>query len=213
MAWNIQPRTRLAPFAAQQPIPTDPLVYTAPPRTQRVKEPGQTELTKYYVYHPTITKVGSADVVVAGSNRVVYMTPAAAKNFLSAFLIGNVPWSTLPLATRQQASQFSGGNQPPDRAPIVQSALVNQSASVGTGKAYQFATGSFVDPDNSSAALTSSAYKSGGEPLPAWMTFNASNRTFAISALTGNQGTYVFTVKATDPWGQYATSNWTLTVT
>ena len=64
-----------------------------------------------------------------------------------------------------------------NHAPIVATAIPNQTATVGSAFSYAFPANTFTDADKDT--LTYTAAKSDGTALPAWLTFTASTRTFS----------------------------------
>lgn len=62
-----------------------------------------------------------------------------------------------------------------NRAPVVSSALPDQTAAEGAVFTYTVPTGAFTDPD-SGDVLSYSATLADGSPLPSWLSFNASTR-------------------------------------
>lgn len=81
-------------------------------------------------------------------------------------------------------------------SPTVANAIPNQAATVGTTFSYQFPEKTFMDLDDDS--LTYSATKSDGSPLPSWLNFNASSRTFSGTPASGDTGTITIKVTASD---------------
>jgi Ca2+-binding RTX toxin-like protein len=65
----------------------------------------------------------------------------------------------------------------PNRAPQLSQALPDQSATEGVAFSYTIAAGAFTDPD--ADTLTYSATLADGSPLPAWLGFDATTRTFS----------------------------------
>lgn len=96
--------------------------------------------------------------------------------------------------------------------PVLQNALVNQTGNEGTVLNYPFASNTFNDPE--AAPLTYTATLDGGAPLPAWITFTPSTRTFAGTrpAVTVTE---VITVRVTaaDIYGRTASGTFTITNT
>ena len=62
--------------------------------------------------------------------------------------------------------------------PVVVNAIPDQTATVGTTFSYTFSANTFADP-NAGTVFTYSASLSNGNPLPAWLSFNPSTRTFS----------------------------------
>jgi hypothetical protein len=74
---------------------------------------------RYYVYHPTAEKIGPFNVRVESNVRYVYMTPAQAEFHLATYLIGSIPWTSQPYASRKTIYQLTGNVVPPDFPPVV----------------------------------------------------------------------------------------------
>ncbi len=97
---------------------------------------------------------------------------------------------------------------PPNQAPVVSVPLDDQWTMTGDYFVYTIPAGSFTDPDNN--PLTYSATQASGAALPAWLSFNASTRTFSGSpGGIGNQ-TWTIRVRATDPSGLSITDDFLL---
>uniref|UniRef100_UPI00312B3875 FG-GAP-like repeat-containing protein n=1 Tax=Microcoleus sp. CAWBG640 TaxID=2841653 RepID=UPI00312B3875 len=91
----------------------------------------------------------------------------------------------------------------PNTAPVVASAINNQSATLNTAFNYTVPTTTFTDADNDT--LTYTATKEDGTALPTWLTFNATTRIFNGTPATANIGNLQVKVSASD--GKAATSN------
>jgi hypothetical protein len=120
--------------------------------------------------------------------------------------------SAARLAVRQALATYYGIGLPGggDQAPVVAIPLVDQNATVGSAFSYQFAAGSFTDPE--SVALTYTATLSSGAALPAWLTFTAGTRTFSGTPATGDIGTITVRVTATDPGALSVFDDFTIAV-
>ena len=81
-------------------------------------------------------------------------------------------------------------------APVVSTPLVDQGATEDAVFSYQFASNSFTDADGDT--LTYSATLSNGSPLPSWLSFNASTRTFSGTPDNGDVGTITVRVTTSD---------------
>ncbi len=82
-------------------------------------------------------------------------------------------------------------------APTVANSIANQNASEDVAFNFQFASNTFADVD-AGDALTYSAQLAGGGALPAWLSFNAANRTFNGTPANGDVGTVSIEVTAID---------------
>ncbi|MNV07047.1 Bifunctional hemolysin/adenylate cyclase precursor [compost metagenome] len=89
---------------------------------------------------------------------------------------------------------------PPNRAPVVATALADQSVAEGTAINYTVPTGSFTDPD-AGDSLSYTATLSDGMALPSWLTFNASTRKFTGTVPIGALDSLSVRVTATDQGG------------
>jgi Ca2+-binding RTX toxin-like protein len=65
----------------------------------------------------------------------------------------------------------------PNRAPVVATAIADQTVTDGKAFSYVISSGAFTDADGD--ALTYSATLEDGSALPAWLTFNATTRTLS----------------------------------
>jgi VCBS repeat-containing protein len=97
--------------------------------------------------------------------------------------------------------QIRGSND----APIVANAISNQTALEDAAFTFVVPAGSFTDVDTGDT-LTYSASFANGNPLPAWLTFNAATATFSGTPANGNVGTLSLKVTATDSSGATAAS-------
>ncbi|MDI3273571.1 putative Ig domain-containing protein [Pseudomonas sp. AL03] len=90
-----------------------------------------------------------------------------------------------------------------NHAPVVATALLDQSATENTPFSYVVPASSFTDPDNDSLSYT--AKLANGSALPGWLTFDAATRTFSGTPSDTASGTYSIQVTASD--GSNATVN------
>ncbi|MFO1243488.1 MAG: putative Ig domain-containing protein [Rickettsiales bacterium] len=89
---------------------------------------------------------------------------------------------------------------PANHAPVVAVPLVDQNGTEGQAFSYQFAAGSFTDQD-AGDTLTYTAKLTGGAALPAWLAFDAANRTFSGTPTDTASGAYSIVVTANDGHG------------
>ena len=82
-------------------------------------------------------------------------------------------------------------------APFVAAGIADQSAAAGSGFSFQFASTAFGDVD-AGDTLSYAASRADGSPLPAWLSFEASTRTFSGTPGAGDVGTLSVRVTATD---------------
>ncbi|WP_447592908.1 DUF4347 domain-containing protein [Aquipseudomonas campi] len=95
-------------------------------------------------------------------------------------------------------------------APIVAYPIANQNATQNATFSFQFAGNTFNDPDGDT--LTYTAQLAGGGALPAWLSFNATTRTFSGTPDNGDVGPLTIVVTASDGHGGTVTDDFTLTV-
>ena len=104
------------------------------------------------------------------------------------------------------ASSFSVAVQPPvNRAPTVAHALTATNVLEDSAWTFTVPANTFADPD-AGDVLSLSAKLANGDPLPAWLSFNATTRTFSGTPLNANVGTINIKVVATDAGGLTASS-------
>lgn len=100
-------------------------------------------------------------------------------------------------------------------APVLAAAMANQSDTAGTAFSYTVPAGTFTDVDQgTSLTYAAGVVGSGGtlQALPAWLTFNATTRTFSGTPANGDAGTLTVKVTATDQAGASASGTFSLTV-
>ncbi len=86
---------------------------------------------------------------------------------------------------------------PTNNAPTVANLIADQAAIQGNAFSFQVPANSFADAD-AGDVLTFSATTDTGAALPAWLTFNATNRTFSGTPGVSDVGTVNVRVTATD---------------
>lgn len=86
-----------------------------------------------------------------------------------------------------------------NRVPTVANAIANQVAAEEAMFSYTFAANTFNDQDGD--ALTYTATRGDGTPLPAWLNFNAATRTFSGVPDDGDVGTLTIKLTASDGKG------------
>ncbi len=98
-------------------------------------------------------------------------------------------------------------------APYVANVIPDQTATEDAAFSFAFADDTFGDDDIIHGdALTYSAEQDGGDPLPAWLSFDAATRTFSGTPTNDDLGTYQIAVTAEDNAGATATDVFQLTV-
>ena len=95
-----------------------------------------------------------------------------------------------------------------NQAPFVDQGLSGQVAIEAQAFSYQIPADAFGDPDGD--ALTFSAALTNGDPLPAWLSFDAGTQTFSGTPADTDAGTYNIRVTVTDPIGASATADFSL---
>ncbi len=93
-------------------------------------------------------------------------------------------------------SNFSLIIDPVNDAPVVATAIADQTGSEGTAWSFTVPETSFADVDGDTLAF--SATLADGSALPAWLTFDAASRTFSGTPPQGSAGQVAVTVSATD---------------
>jgi len=109
-------------------------------------------------------------------------------------------------------SAFALTVQNVNEAPIVANMLPDQSAQAGQVYTFTVPTIAFADPDGGDI-LTYTATLASGNPLPAWLTFDATTRTFSGIAGSGDAGLVSLKVTARDTGNLTAADIFDLTVT
>ncbi|WP_420493468.1 DUF4082 domain-containing protein [Rhizobium leguminosarum] len=94
-------------------------------------------------------------------------------------------------------------------APVLAVQTASQNATVGSAFSFTLPTTTFTDVD-SGETLAYAATSADGTALPAWLSFNASTRTFSGTATTS--GTYGVRVTATDLGGLSANETFNIAV-
>ncbi|WP_410001492.1 DUF4082 domain-containing protein, partial [Rhizobium leguminosarum] len=94
-------------------------------------------------------------------------------------------------------------------APVLAVQTASQNATVGSAFSFTLPTTTFTDVD-SGETLTYAATSADGSALPAWLSFNASTRTFSGTATTS--GTYGVRVTTTDLGGLTANETFNIAV-
>ena len=97
-------------------------------------------------------------------------------------------------------------------APALAAQTPNQNAVVGSAFSLTLPAGTFADVD-AGDSLTYTATAADGSSLPAWLTFNASTRTFSGTPTTANVGTLSVKVSATDLGSLAASETFNIAVT
>ncbi|MEQ1729054.1 MAG: putative Ig domain-containing protein, partial [Vicinamibacterales bacterium] len=95
-------------------------------------------------------------------------------------------------------------------APVLEAALSAQATNEDTAISFVLPAGTFTDIDGD--ALTLSATLTSGGAIPSWLTFNAATRTFSGTPPANYNGFIDVRVRAADPSGAAAASDFRLTV-
>ncbi len=134
---------------------------------------------------------------------------------------GNTEVGTLALAvTATDQSNLSASTgftltiQNVNDAPTVATPLPDQTAAEDSAFTLTIPTTTFADEDVIHGdVLTYGATLADGSPLPAWLSFNSTTRTFSGTPLNSNVGTLALRVTATDTGNLSASDTFSLTVT
>lgn len=97
----------------------------------------------------------------------------------------------------------------PNQAPVVASAIPNQTATEDVAFTYAFPSGTFTDPDGD--VLFYDAALASGAELPSWLAFEGTTRTFSGTPSATDVGTLSIDVTASDNF-LTATDNFSLVI-
>jgi Ca2+-binding RTX toxin-like protein len=95
--------------------------------------------------------------------------------------------------------------------PVVASAIADQTGAEGSAFSYVVPVTTFSDADVGDS-LQYTATIANGSALPAWLSFNATTRTFSGTPVDGNAGSYTLRVTATDSAGASVFDDFALTI-
>jgi uncharacterized delta-60 repeat protein len=145
-----------------------------------------------------ITQTSDGKIVAVGTTPATDLTGSGSVNYSENFV-----------ATRYNTSPVSlpGAN----RAPVVATALAPKAASPGQAFTYTVSTNTFSDPDLGDT-LTYTAIQPGNNPLPSWLTFNPTTRTFGGTPIDASVGPLSVQVIATDKSGLSVNSDFDIPV-
>ena len=145
-----------------------------------------------------ITQTSDGKIVAVGTTPATDLTGSGYVNYRENFV-----------ATRYNTSPVSlpGAN----RAPVVATALVPKAANPGRAFTYTVPTNTFSDPDLGDT-LTYTATQPGNNPLPSWLNFNPTTRTFGGTPIDANVGPLSVQVIATDKSGLSVNSDFDIPV-
>ncbi|AHM62227.1 Kelch repeat-containing protein [Flammeovirgaceae bacterium 311] len=99
---------------------------------------------------------------------------------------------------------------PANLQPVVSSPIPNQKAVIGTAFSFFFDANTFTDPDND--VLTYTASQSNNTALPAWLSFNATTRSFSGTPPTGSPNSITIRVTASDGKGGTVSDEFILSI-
>ncbi|MBW4565401.1 MAG: DUF4347 domain-containing protein [Mojavia pulchra JT2-VF2] len=99
---------------------------------------------------------------------------------------------------------------PVNHAPVLVTAIADQSAIQGNAFSFTVPANTIGDPDND--PITYSAQLATGDSLPGWLTFDAATLTFNATPTNANVGTLSIRVIGADPSGASAADVFDLTV-
>jgi hypothetical protein len=147
--------------------------------------PGDPGSNAVQVFDPAGNKIGS-EMGGGGDARVGGLTN-------DTFVIVGYSGGSFGSQTDIAAQHFKFA---PSQSPVVANPIPDQFFPEDAGWTFQFAANTFVDPEGDS--LTYSAQTSSNGPLPGWLTFNASTRTFRGAPPLDFNGTVDVKVTASD---------------
>jgi Putative Ig domain/FG-GAP-like repeat/Domain of unknown function (DUF4114) len=101
---------------------------------------------------------------------------------------------------------------PQNQAPVVANPIPTQAIALGSALNFTLAANTFTDSDPGDV-LSYSAKLTNGNPLPTWLTFNPTTKTFAGTPGAGNLGVLGIVVTAKDQAGLTVSDDFNLTVT
>jgi hypothetical protein len=153
----------------------------------------------------TMTFRGSVDDINAALATLTY-TPDADFSGIDSFKI-----TSKDSANAQDVDTVIIKVNFPNHAPVVATAISDHIVQEATPLNFSFPTNTFSDQDGD--ALTYAAKLADGSPLPSWITFNPTTRTFSGVADDINIGVITIRVTATDIEGLSVYDDFTLTVT
>jgi Putative Ig domain/FG-GAP-like repeat/Domain of unknown function (DUF4114) len=104
------------------------------------------------------------------------------------------------------------GSPQNNQSPVVANPIPAQAIALGSALNFTLATNTFTDPD-AGDVLSYTAKLANGSPLPTWLTFNPTTKTFAGTPGAGNLGVLGIVVTAKDQAGLTVTDDFDLTVT
>ncbi len=121
---------------------------------------------------------------------------------------GVFPTNTFSAANYYADVVFS--NSTTGAPPVLAIQTSDQNATIGSAFSLTLPAGTFTDSDGDSLAYTATA--ANGSALPAWLTFNASTRTFNGTPTSADAGAVGVKVSATDPGGLSASETFNIAV-
>jgi Putative Ig domain/Domain of unknown function (DUF4114)/FG-GAP-like repeat len=98
-----------------------------------------------------------------------------------------------------------------NRSPVVANLIMSTAVTQGNLFNFTVPANTFSDPDPGDT-LTYSAKLANGNPLPAWVSFNATTGVFSGTPTASDVGNVVFQIKATDKGGLSVTTDFGLTI-
>lgn len=115
------------------------------------------------------------------------------------------------LAGASVATAFDLNIQNVNDAPVVSTPIVDQSAKQGQSYLYTLPANSFTDPDVGDS-LSYEVSLENGDPLPAWLSFDATTLTFSGTPGGGDVGNFGVKVTASDRAGARVADSFTFSV-
>jgi glucose/arabinose dehydrogenase len=106
--------------------------------------------------------------------------------------------------------EITDPNAPTNEAPVLDQPIDEQTATVGSGFAFDIPAGTFADPDGDELIL--SAQAEDGGTLPGWLTFNAATGQFTGTPGAADVGSVTIRVTAVDPSGETSSDVFSISV-
>jgi hypothetical protein len=129
----------------------------------------------------------------------------AANNNVGTHQIRVTATNTNSLSVNANFNIVIQANQP----PVVANLIPTLNSPFNTANSFAFNANTFSDPEG--GMFTYAAILDNGNPLPAWLTFNGTTRTFDIAANI-NSGAYLVRVTATDNGGLSVATTFTINI-
>ncbi len=96
--------------------------------------------------------------------------------------------------------------------PVLTTPIADQSVNEDAGLSFTLPANTFTDPNPWDGTLAYTATLTGGGAMPAWLSFDATSRSFTGTPLNADVGTVSVTVTASDRFGKSVSDSFDLTV-